>query len=59
MSLAEYFDLVWRLDDDLWRPVVLFDDTYDGGIWICICGLAYGDESRIKDLEAMFNLDDP
>jgi hypothetical protein len=113
VSLAEYFDLVWCLDDDLWGTVVLFDDTYDVhfftqviNIWSiresreiagkdhsseilvvcvkieeihstgvvgiydyslnndvlvahCIRGLAYGDESRIKDLEAMFNLDDP
>ena len=25
----------------------------------CICDLAYGDESRIKDLKAMVNSDDP
>ena len=29
LSLTEYFDLLWCLYNDLWRPFILFDDTYD------------------------------
>ena len=29
VSLTEYFDLVWCLHNDLWRPFILFDDTND------------------------------
>ena len=29
VSLAEYFDLVWCLYNDLWRTLILFDDAYD------------------------------
>ena len=29
LSLVKYFDLVWCLYNDLWRPFILFDDAYD------------------------------
>ena len=113
VSLAEYFDLVWCLYNDLWGTFVFPDDTYDLhlstqviGIWriresrknagkdhsteiLVVCvkieeihstgivgihdyslnnhvlvahyirDLAYGDESRIKDLKSMVNSEDP
>ena len=29
LSLVDYFDLIWCLYDDLWRPFVFFDNPYD------------------------------
>ena len=39
LSLVEYFDLVRCLDDDLWRPFVLFDNANDLHLFIQVISI--------------------
>jgi hypothetical protein len=39
LSLSEYFDLLWCLHDDLWRPSIFLDDTNDLHFFIQVIGI--------------------
>jgi hypothetical protein len=39
VSLAEYFDLVWCLYNDLWRTLIFLDDTYDVHFFTQVIGI--------------------
>ena len=39
VSLADYLDLVWRLHNDLWGTLILFDDTNDLYVFTEVIGI--------------------
>ena len=46
VSLAEYSDLLWCLYNDLWRTLILFDDTNDLHVLTQVIGIWRVWESR-------------